>query len=94
MPLKSNQRQQLRARAHTLHPVVITGSAGLSDAVLSEINLALDHHELIKVRLNADERDQRRAMAALICDRLAAELVQLLGRVGTFYRHRPESTAT
>ena len=51
--MKSELKKFLRARAHSLKPVVITGQHGVTPAVLNEINLALDHHELIKVRVNA-----------------------------------------
>ncbi|HLF98404.1 MAG TPA: ribosome assembly RNA-binding protein YhbY [Methylococcaceae bacterium] len=82
-------KKALRARAHALKPVVLTGQAGLSEAVLAEIDLALEHHELIKVRLRA-EREERTVMAEEICARLGAELVQSLGQIVTLYRKSPE----
>lgn len=82
-------KKALRARAHALKPVVMTGQAGLSEAVLAEIDLALAHHELIKVRLRA-EREERAAMAEEICARLGAEQVQSLGQIVTLYRKSPE----
>jgi RNA-binding protein len=88
--LKSDQKKQLRARAHALKPVVITGQAGLSPAVLSEIDVALEHHELIKVRVNADDREMRKEMAQHICSELGADLVQSIGHIVTLYRKRPE----
>jgi len=83
-------RKFLRSKAHTLKPVVITGQAGVSPAVLKEIDLALSHHELIKVRINALDRDARRVMAEGICRDLQAELVQSLGHVVTLYRLSPD----
>lgn len=88
--MKSEQKKQLRARAHALKPVVITGQAGLSPAVLNEIGLALEHHELIKVRVNAEDREMRKEMAQHICTELSAELVQAIGHIVTLYRKRPE----
>jgi RNA-binding protein len=82
-------KKALRARAHALKPVVMTGQAGLSEAVLAEIDLALEHHELIKVRLRA-EREERAAMAEEICARLGAEHVQSLGQIVTLYRKSAE----
>ena len=76
----------LRAKAHSLKPVVITGQHGLTPAVLNEINLALDHHELIKVRVNAGEREERQAMTDQICADTRAELIQAIGHVVTIYR--------
>ncbi|MDD2768006.1 MAG: ribosome assembly RNA-binding protein YhbY [Methylococcus sp.] len=83
-------RRQLRAKAHKLKPVVITGQAGVTPGVLGEINLALDHHELIKVRVNASNREARAEMTALICGESGAELVQSLGHVITLFRKSPE----
>ena len=82
-------RQQLKARAHALKPVVLTGQAGISDALLSEIDGALEHHELIKVRINAADRDDRQMAVSRICDALEAQLVQQVGHVATIYRTGP-----
>lgn len=80
----------LRARAHALKPVVITGQAGISEAVLNEIGIALDYHELIKVRVNAEDREQRKEMSERICAETGAELVQSIGHIVTLYRKNPE----
>ncbi len=88
--MKSELKKQLRARAHALNPVVITGQAGVSEAVLNEINLALDHHELIKIRVNAEDRQQRREMSELICAETGAELIQSIGHIITIYRENPD----
>lgn len=88
------QRKELRARSHHLKPVVITGNAGITPAVLNEISLALDHHELIKVRVNAADRDQRGEMTQVICSELEATLVQAIGHIVTIYRPAPQSTNT
>lgn len=82
----------LKTRAHTLKPVVMTGQHGLTPAVLNEINLALDHHELIKVRLNAAEREDRKAMAEAIRADTAAALIQAIGHVITLYRKNLKRT--
>lgn len=80
----------LRARAHHLKPVVIVGQASLSDAVLDEIELALNHHELIKIRVNAGDRDERRETIAAICEKTGAELIQTIGHVVSVYREAPK----
>ena len=54
--LNPSERRALRAKAHALHPIVMIGSAGLTDAVLKEIDLALKSHELIKIRMLGDDR--------------------------------------
>lgn len=86
-------KKALRARAHTLKPVVITGAAGVSDAVLAEIDNALNHHELIKVRLRDDDREERQRQAEYVCEKLDAEWVQTLGQIVTLYRKKPAAAA-
>ncbi len=90
MPLSPRQKRALRAKAHKLKPVVITGQAGITDAVLKEIDHALSHHELLKVRVNAEDRQARKEMIERISHQLGAELVQILGHVATLYRENPD----
>lgn len=85
------ERQALRARAHALHPVVMIGEAGLTPAVLREIDLALKSHELIKVRVLNDDRRLRKRLLPEICQALAAHPVQQVGKVLVLYRERPEA---
>lgn len=86
MTLSGKQKQHLRALAHKLKPVVIIGEAGLTDAVTAEADQALMYHELIKVKINSGERDDRQHMANQLCDRTGAELVQTIGRMYVIYR--------
>ena len=84
------QRRALRARAHHLQPVVTIGQHGLTPPVLHEIDLALLKHELIKVRVFSDERDQREAMLAKVCADMDCAAVQHLGKVLVVWRPNPE----
>ena len=86
MPLTNKQIKYLRNRAHKLKPVVIVGNAGLSDAVLNEIESSIEHHELIKVRINAATREDRQSMIDRICRSVQAEMINNIGHVATFYR--------
>ena len=86
MNLNRKQISHLRSLAHSLSPVVIIGGGGLSEAVVNEIDGQLAHHELIKVRVNAKDREQRQAMIEAICQQTKAALVQSIGHVGIFYR--------
>ncbi len=88
--LSGKQRRALRARAHHLNPVVSVGSAGASDAVLAEVDIALDEHELVKLRIAADDREQRRKLVDTLCRRADAELIQRIGHTAVIYRKRPE----
>ena len=87
MSLNNKQIRFLRAMAHSLKPVVLIGGAGLTDNVINEINQALDDHELIKVRVNADDRDDKKDMIERIARQTEAEQVQTIGHIGIFYRH-------
>ena len=87
------ERQALRARAHQLDPVVMIGQAGLTPAVLREIDLALKSHELIKIRVLGDDRRRRRSLLPEICAALTAHPVQRVGKVLVLYRERPEPEA-
>lgn len=84
-------KKSLKVRAHSLKPVVITGQSGLTDAVIKEIDLALAHHELIKVRMNASDREERAEMSRTACEATSAALVQSIGHVVTLYRKRPQN---
>lgn len=88
--LNSKQKQILKGQAHSLKPVVLMGSHGLTEAVLKEIDFALKAHELIKVRIQADDRDDKNTIVAQICQSNQAELVQLIGNICVLYRENPE----
>lgn len=83
------RKKQLKMQAHDLKPVVIIGQAGLTDAVLTEIDIALDYHELIKVKIRA-ERDERNAIGKEICNAISAELIQSIGQIIIIYRRNPK----
>jgi RNA-binding protein len=86
MPVTEPQRRHLRKLAHHLKPVVIVGNAGLSENVITEIDNALAHHELIKVRINAADKTERQAMIESICQQTGADRVLSIGHIAGFYR--------
>ena len=88
--MKSDLKKFLKAKAHALRPVVITGHNGITPTVLNEIILALDHHELIKVRINAADREERQVMVVGILEQTGAELIQAVGHVIVIYRKNPD----
>jgi putative YhbY family RNA-binding protein len=85
------ERRAFRAKAHALHPVVTIGHHGLTPAVLHEIDVALLAHELIKIRVFSNARDERAALLARICTELSAAPVQHLGKVLIIWRPAPEA---
>jgi len=90
MSLTEKMKRDLRGRGHALKPVVSTGNAGLSKAVLREIALSLEHHELMKIRIGAVDRVQRKAIISEICDSCEAELVQAIGHIALLYRQKQD----
>lgn len=88
--LNEAQKRYLRGLAHQIKPVVLMGANGLTSAVLAEIERALNDHELVKVKLNAGDRDQRTRDVALIREETGADLVQRIGNTACLYRRHPE----
>lgn len=86
MAVNDKQRRYLKGLAHPLKPVVMIGNAGLSDAVLAEIENALTYHELIKVRVSGQERADRKQMLDEIAEKTGADLIMVIGHIGGFYR--------
>ena len=85
MSLSNNQIRHLRSLAHHLKPVVRVGQHGIRDSVLEEVNIALDAHELIKVKLVA-EKAERTAMIEAITAATESVLVQHIGQIAVLFR--------
>lgn len=83
-------RNQLRAAAHALRPVVLIGDNGLTEAVLKEIAVHLNVHQLIKIRVAGDDREARLAIYNQICEELHAEPINHVGKVLTVYRQNSD----
>lgn len=86
MSLTSQQKKTFKSKAHKLNPIVIVGSQGLTQNVMKEIDRGLNDHELIKIRINAADREDRQVMFKEICETTNAEAVQLIGGIGVIYR--------
>lgn len=84
--LNSKQKRYLRKLAHKLKPVVIIGGSGLSESVIKEIDQSIEHHELIKVRINASDRQSRSDMIQAISKATASAAVFCIGHIAVFYR--------
>lgn len=88
--LTSDQRRYLKGLAHHLNPVVMIGNNGLTDAVIREIAVNLDAHELIKIRVLGDDRELREQFLQQICTDLGAAPVQHIGKLLLIYRQGNE----
>ncbi len=92
--ISSNERRVLRARAHSLNPVVSISQNGLSESVVKEINASLASHELIKIRVYSDDRELREQFLATICQQLNAAPIQHIGKLLVLWRPQPDKPAT
>lgn len=88
------RRRELRAAAHHLNPVVAISKNGLQASVLAEIDRCLTAHELIKVRLQGVEREDRPALEAEIRAALKCAAVQQIGNLLILYRENPKDEAS
>jgi RNA-binding protein len=86
MNLTNEQQKYLRKLAHDLDPVIWVGQSGLTDNVIEELKSALNHHELVKVRIRAGERDLRNQITIDITHRTNAIIVQKIGNSITLFR--------
>ena len=83
--LTSKKVKQFRSIGHHLNPVVIVAN-GISENVLKEIERALSDHELIKIRVNAGDRDAKKQIIANLCESTQAELIQAIGHMAILYK--------
>lgn len=90
MPLSKKQIKFLRAKCHDLSPVILLGQKGLTDEVLKELEIALTHHELVKIKLSSDDRERRAQLITTICDQTAAQAVQTIGKTLSIYRRNAD----
>lgn len=86
MPLKAKQKSHLRKLAHSLKPVVLIGANGLSESVIEEAHLSLEHHELIKIRIAAGDKLQRQVLIDELQQALNCDVVQVIGRMLVIYK--------
>jgi len=88
--LSDAQRRHLRSLAHPRKPIVTIGRNGLTDAVVAELEQALAHHELVKIKVNIGDREARNGTVEELCDRTGAERVQRIGHIATLFRRNPD----
>ena len=90
MNLNNKQKQYLKGLAHPLKPVVMLGNNGLTEGVLAEIEQALAHHELIKIKVAAEERETKTLIVDAIVRETKASNVQVIGNMLVLYRPSTE----
>ena len=86
MSLSIAEKKRFRRIGHELSPVILTGGSGATEGVLAETDRALEDHELIKVRVNGEDREERAAAIQMIAARTKSQIVQSIGKVVLLYR--------
>jgi RNA-binding protein len=88
--LTAKQKQFLRGLAHPLSPVVRVGRGRVSDAVIEETKKSLQSHELIKVRIDADDSASRKELAEKLAESTDSQIAGMIGKTLILYRERDE----
>jgi RNA-binding protein len=84
--LPGRQARFLRALGHHLKPVVLIGRDGVTEPVLAAVEVALQSHELIKVKLQEGCLLGKEDAARQLAEPTGASVAQLLGRTILLYR--------
>ena len=82
MAIDKEQIRFLRGLAHTLNPIVMVGKQGVSQTLVDELQQNLARHELVKIRVQADDRDDRDNLITELVKSSGAEVVQRVGEQG------------
>ena len=88
--LSTKQKQFLKGLAHHLSPVVMLCGNGLTEGVLAEIDNALNHHELIKVKIAGADRETEQLIIDAIVRETQSSNVQTIGHILVLYRPSEE----
>ena len=93
MDITKTQQKFLRSKAHHLKPVLWIGQNGLTESVTAEIETALDHHELIKIKLRVGDKALRNKTVTDICQTTHSEQIQIIGNIVSIYRRNNKQAA-
>lgn len=88
MPLTGKQKSYLRALAHKLKPVVQVGHQGATEAVLAAVEVALERHELIKVKVSGEAESDAAEVAPALEKGTRSQVAQIIGHTVVLYRRR------
>ncbi len=79
----------LRGISHSISPVIMIADKGLTDNIMNDIDVALDRHELIKIRIRLD-KEVRSQYTEQILQKTEAQKIHSIGQTLTIYRHNPD----
>ena len=90
MHLSNKQKQFLKGLAHSLKPVIQLGANGLTEGVMAEIDVALNHHELIKIKIPTDDREEKSLIIKAIVSETNSEKIQTIGHMLVIFKPSEE----
>jgi RNA-binding protein len=88
--LSNAKKKEYRSIGHNLNPVVMISENGISQGVIEETERALNDHELIKVKFNVSDREDRATLIKELCQATSAELIQTIGKIALILRFAKE----
>jgi len=91
MTLSNKQKKHLKRLAHGLKPVVLLGQNGLTQGVLAEIEIALEHHELTKVKIATDNSEMAQQIIDTIIRETKAITVNKIGHMLVLFRQTEQN---
>jgi RNA-binding protein len=89
MELTAQQKKKLRTIAHGLNPIVTIGQQGIKETIHEEIDNALNHHQLLKVKI-VGEKQERVKLSTMIAKKHQSNIVQSIGSIVIFYRRNKD----
>ena len=86
MTLSKQQIKHLISLSHTLKPVIMIGQNGITDNILNELEIALNFHELVKIKIAAENKASCASTIDKLIQETSAETVQKIGKTLTLFR--------
>ena len=90
MTPNKKQLRHLKSMCHPLSPVVRVGQKGITESLLAELDIALTHHELIKIKVGIADRDERRAAISRLAEDHEAHIIQQIGQIAVLFKRNHE----
>ena len=88
--LTSKQRAQLRGLTNGMQAIFQVGKGGIGDALIKQVDDALEARELIKITVLENAQTTSRAVADEIAAKVKADVVQVIGSKFILYRESKE----
>lgn len=86
MEMNTKQVKYLKSLGHKLNPIVTVGQHGMKESINTELDIALDYHQLVKIKVSVGDRDARDSLINELATTHSAQLVQRIGNVALLYR--------